>query len=371
MDISNDDGQDDPQHIEQAQKVGSSGMAFESEVNELLRSVIEGAKKAYYCRKNCKQLQVVLDQIQFLIVETPANSSNAAWSGFSELLEEAKFVLEACDDGGVRHPMIMRIWSKYMMSCWIQAVAQRIALRCQSNSLLPDEHRTKIDKALRELGKLTLAAAGQQEMAKLGRLIPEAVDKEDTTALRDAFHRCMSNGASHLGSVNSSDLQIPQVHSTPKMFFGVEDATEVSEETAWGLFYLSAFNSDEPQTIPDELEEVAREVCKACAGVPLRLKVVGGAMAGKVHVEEWQSTLRQLTDTSFIPLRISFDGLDHVTKKCFLYFAAFSDQEDQNFAIHLTPKSVRFDDMFLLWHSVGLFGDDVDEEHARDEAWLQ
>jgi hypothetical protein len=55
----------------------------------------------------------------------------------------------------------------------------------------------------------------------------------------------------------------------------------------------------------------------------------------------------------------------------FLDFAAFSDQEDQNFAINLTPKSVRSDVMFLLWHSRGLFGDVVEEEDTLDEAWLQ
>jgi Leucine-rich repeat (LRR) protein len=367
MDVGNDDRPqvgDASQLVEQGQGVGSSGVALGAEVNELLGAVIEGAKRAYYCRKNCKQLKVVLEQIQPLIAE---NLSNAVLFGFPELLEEAKFVVDACEDGGVRHPVIMRIWSKYMMSCWILAVAQRIALRCRSNFSLDDEQWKRIQRALRELGKLTLAAAGQQEMAKLGGLIPGAVDKEDTAALRDAYHRyMMSNGASHLPS---SDLRFAQVRSTPKMFYGVEDAPEVAEDTAWGLFCLSAFNSDDPEAIPDELEEVAREVCKACAGAPLTLKVVSGAMAGKVDVEEWRSTLRHLKNPSLNPLRISFDGLDDVTKKCFLYFAAFSDQEDQNFAIHLTPKSVRFDDMFLLWHSRGVFG--VEEDDARDEAWLQ
>lgn len=81
--------------------------------------------------------------------------------------------------------------------------------------------------------------------------------------------------------------------------------------------------SDDPEAIPDELEEVAREVCKACAGAPLTLKVVGGATAGKVDVDEWRSTLRHLKNPSLNTLRISFDGLDDVTKKCFLYFAAF------------------------------------------------
>lgn len=112
----------------------------------------------------------------------------------------------------------------------------------------------KIWKALRELGKQTLAAAGQQEMAKLGSLIPSAVDREDTAALRDAYHSYMSNGAMAL--MSSSDLGFPHVHSTPKMFYDVDDATEVSEEASWGLFRWSAFNSDDPQAVPDELEKL-------------------------------------------------------------------------------------------------------------------
>jgi hypothetical protein len=82
-------------------------------------------------------------------------------------------------------------------------------------------------------------------MAKLEGLIPEEVDKEGTTALQDAYHRYMSNSASRLPS---SDLCISQVPSTPKMFYGMEDAPEVAEETAWGLFCLSAFNSGDPDS---------------------------------------------------------------------------------------------------------------------------
>ena len=218
--------------MDDGSQIGSSSVAFEAEVSEVLKAVIERAKKAYYCRKNCTQLQVILEQVQPVIVASPASSSNGGLIGFPELLEEAKVVVEACEDGGVRHPLIMRIWSKYMMSCWILTVAQRIVLRCESGFLLADEHMMKSRKALRELGKLTLAAAGQQEMAKLGTLVSDAVDREDTAVLRDAYHRYMSlNGARQLEPMSSSDVDIHQVHSTPKMFFEVEDAGEVSEET--------------------------------------------------------------------------------------------------------------------------------------------
>ena len=138
------------------------------------------------------------------------------------------------------------------------------------------------------------------------------------------------------------------------------------------MFCLSAFNSEDSEAIPDELEEVAREVCKACAGDPLTLKVIGGAMAGKVRVEEWRSTLRQLEDSSFNPLSINFDGLDDITKKCFLYFAGFSGQvQIGDYPGNDSKVFSTFDDMFLLWHSQSLFGDDVDDEDARDEAWVQ
>lgn len=65
-------------------KIGSGSVVLNSEVNALLEAVIEGAKRAYYCRKNCKQVQAVLEQIQLPIAENPA-----ALLGFLELLEEA------------------------------------------------------------------------------------------------------------------------------------------------------------------------------------------------------------------------------------------------------------------------------------------
>lgn len=54
-------------------------------------------------------------------------------------------------------------------------------MRCDARVIFHLMMRSKIQRALRELGRLTLAAVGQQEMVQLGGLVPEAVDKEDMT----------------------------------------------------------------------------------------------------------------------------------------------------------------------------------------------
>ncbi|KAH9307172.1 hypothetical protein KI387_044387, partial [Taxus chinensis] len=40
--------------------------------------------------------------------------------------------------------------------------------------------------------------------------------------------------------------------------------------------------------------ETARSVCRECGGLPLALKVVGQAMAGVTHSNEWEFALNSL-----------------------------------------------------------------------------
>jgi hypothetical protein len=115
----------------------------------------------------------------------------------------------------------------------------------------------------------------------------------------------------------------------------VEGVVELPEHESWELFRNYAFKDGCcPSNIPEQL---ARDVCKECGGLPLALTVIGSAMLEKVDERGWRCSLDYLKQSKPIPdseaddelfgrLRLSYNELkDDKTKICFLYFAAFPE----------------------------------------------
>lgn len=68
-------------------------------------------------------------------------------------------------------------------------------------------------------------------------------------------------------------------------------------------------------------------MCNKCAGLPLAIKVVGRAMAGSTHPQQWEWALQRLpnVDNVYECLRLSYDELgdeDVDVQLCFLCVAA-------------------------------------------------
>lgn len=113
----------------------------------------------------------------------------------------------------------------------------------------------------------------------------------------------------------------------------VEVVLWLPKEESWKLFCCHAFESG--GALLTTLEELARDVCEECKGLPLALKVIGSAMADKATVAEWRCALHDLRrskpivdsnvdDELFGRLELSYKELkDDATRICFLYFAAF------------------------------------------------
>jgi len=134
--------------------------------------------------------------------------------------------------------------------------------------------------------------------------------------------------------------QISQEHMTP-----------LSKEDSWSLFCVHAFRS--PFNVPCELEALARCMAEECQGLPLALKVIGGAMFGETLPEQWKLLLKRLRESRlqertveeklYERLKLGYDLLceeDGRLKDCFLYFAAF-----------LEDGRTSFDD--ILWGWIG------------------
>ncbi|KAH8936848.1 hypothetical protein BDL97_17G106500 [Sphagnum fallax] len=141
--------------------------------------------------------------------------------------------------------------------------------------------------------------------------------------------------------------QIRQVHMTP-----------LSKEDSWSLFCVHAFRP--PSNVPDELKEFAQSMAQECEGLPLALKVIGGAMFGKDSCQ-WEPLLKKLTKSCihegpvveklYERLKVGYDLLSDRLKQCFHYFAAFPEDSD-----------IVFEEILFHWTAEGLvpehYGDD-------------
>jgi hypothetical protein len=62
-------------------------------------------------------------------------------------------------------------------------------------------------------------------------------------------------------------------------------------EEAWDLFCKVAF---EDGPVPEDRENIARQVAEECKGLPLEMKVIASTMMGSTVVDEWKFALKQM-----------------------------------------------------------------------------
>ncbi|CAL5435887.1 unnamed protein product [Camellia sinensis] len=105
----------------------------------------------------------------------------------------------------------------------------------------------------------------------------------------------------------------------------------LTEEEALNLFMN---NVKEHQTmLTTEVEEIANEVAKKCARLPLAIVVMAGCMRGVNDIREWRSArnVQWLLDKEglFEQLKFSYSRLkDEQERHCFLYCALYPEDHD-------------------------------------------
>ncbi|CAL5416951.1 unnamed protein product [Camellia sinensis] len=110
----------------------------------------------------------------------------------------------------------------------------------------------------------------------------------------------------------------------------VHELQALSEEKAWELFCMKAFQLDFGGHCPLELEEISHEIVKKCEGLPLAIVAIGGLLSTKNKVVfEWQKFYDSMgTELERNPkltsirkiLLSSYNDLPQYLKSCFLYF---------------------------------------------------
>ncbi|KAL2466356.1 Disease resistance protein [Abeliophyllum distichum] len=127
----------------------------------------------------------------------------------------------------------------------------------------------------------------------------------------------------------------------------------LSTEEAWNLFEQKV--GEEVLSSP-RMRDLAMDVAKECAGLPLALITVGRALRKEKNIRQWQAALSELRNSTaniegvenqvFARLRFSYDRLkDDMTRSCFLYCALYPED-------HIIEK----EELIKYWLWDGLLG---------------
>ncbi|XVF78637.1 hypothetical protein PTKIN_Ptkin14bG0151000 [Pterospermum kingtungense] len=116
----------------------------------------------------------------------------------------------------------------------------------------------------------------------------------------------------------------------------------LNEENSWILFQRIAFpdhDSSPGYTADPRIKELGGKMVKRCAGLPLAIIVLGGILAKKSSLKEWQtmhenvkSHLNRGKEPQGIEqvLALSYDDLPHYLRPCFLYLSHFPEDYEIN-----------------------------------------
>ncbi|KAH0647059.1 hypothetical protein KY290_033057 [Solanum tuberosum] len=143
----------------------------------------------------------------------------------------------------------------------------------------------------------------------------------------------------------------------------------LDEDESWQLFIK---NTGDVANL-EHIQPLAKEIARACGGLPLAITVVGTSMRGKPRVELWEDAMKSLRMSEphnkdvekkvYKVIKWSFDSLEsqdielsskqrstHVNKKrgdiqsCFLYCSLY-------------PAAISIDDLIHCWWAEGFLGE--------------
>ncbi|XP_057486210.1 disease resistance protein UNI-like isoform X2 [Actinidia eriantha] len=107
------------------------------------------------------------------------------------------------------------------------------------------------------------------------------------------------------------------------------------KKEAWEMFNSKVDNVAESPTIRQHAEEIV----KKCGGLPLALKVVGGALRKKTNENFWrqflsdlkspaETSIKDIEEEVFKPLKVSYDYLTDIEKNCLLFCGLYPEDNE-------------------------------------------
>uniref|UniRef100_A0A1J3FXF3 Putative disease resistance protein n=2 Tax=Noccaea caerulescens TaxID=107243 RepID=A0A1J3FXF3_NOCCA len=144
----------------------------------------------------------------------------------------------------------------------------------------------------------------------------------------------------------------------------------LSAKESWELFQRIAFPKKDASElkVDEKLEEMGKQMIKHCGGLPLAIRVLGGLLATKDTLDDWERVNQnvvshvvgrsRLSDSNnssiYHVLSMSFEELPSYLKTCFLYLAHFPEDH-----------SINVEKLSYFWAVEGILRD-YDGESIRD-----
>ncbi|OWM85197.1 hypothetical protein CDL15_Pgr027984 [Punica granatum] len=188
---------------------------------------------------------------------------------------------------------------------------------------IPDQRKEILEMREQELLK-TLYIAQQKKRCLV--VLDDVWTTEAWDNLKGAFP--MENTSSKI--LLTTRNQTIAKYVDPHCF--VHEPRYLSEKESWELLMRKAFPGRADPTIHPEMERLGKNMLRQSGGLPLAVIVLGGVLAKKKTLSEWETVQRNIDldlqkgriEVSKV-LALSYEDLPYHLKPCFLYFANFPE----------------------------------------------
>ncbi|KAK6916653.1 NB-ARC [Dillenia turbinata] len=192
-------------------------------------------------------------------------------------------------------------------------------------------------------------------------------EREAWDDLRPAFPS--ANAGSKL--IITSRIRDVALHADPHCF--VQEPRPLTDEEAWELLFkkVKGVIGDDRREEASRFHQLGKEMVKKCSGLPLAIVVLGGLLATKTSLEEWQKVSQNIglqlrkagkggpgQQGVLNVLALSYDNLPYHLKPCFLYLAVFPEDLE-----------IRVKPLIRMWIAEGFISSSqIDREQSLEDA---
>ncbi|XP_030943212.1 putative disease resistance protein At1g50180 [Quercus lobata] len=283
---------------------------------------------------------------------------------------EGKRVASICGMGGLgkttlakmvyNHPEVkkhfeFRTWSYISQQCQRRRVWEEILIKLLSPT---KEKRDEIQKLTD--AEIVEKLREVQLQKKCLVIIDDIWDIETWNSLRDAFP--LKNIGSKI-LLTSRNKQV-SLHVDTKGF--LYELQTLSKERSWELLEkiaISRIKDSVTNTNKPDIEKIGKEMIEYCGGLPLAITVLGGLLATKQTLDEWEDVLKHIKSYIFKEddlrvnkvLSLSYNDLPCHLKPCFLYLGHFPEDFE-----------ILAEELIQMWMGEGFILQISHEEDSED-----
>ncbi|KAL3533904.1 hypothetical protein ACH5RR_007425 [Cinchona calisaya] len=264
------------------------------------------------------------------------------------------------------HPRVKRYFDGYVWVCVSQKWQKEKMLQRILISLIPDRRedilKWRDEELVRQLFQI-------QRSKKYLLVLDDIWSTNAWKCIKQAFPITEKNGSKILLTTRKKEVA-EQIG--PNGFH--HQLRLLSDDESWELLKMKAPTEKCVRENEDiqELEKLGKEMVKYCGGLPLAVIVLGGILASKKSLEEWEAVKKNIKahlgrgnnlteeeENVHEILTLSYDDLPHKLKPCFLYLSKIDEDSD-----------IDVETLYQLWIAEGMISekDCIGEELMMDVA---